>query len=116
MALQVLDGPTIQKGESLSDGIDCSAGTIMRITVPQEFTDANLTFQASSDGNLYNDLYDDRGVEITVPVAPNTTVVISGTWARTVGFLKLRSGTRAAPVPQSVTTKFAIAVEASSIA
>ena len=66
MPLVIVDGPTIAKGESLSDGVDCSAGTIVRITVPQEFTDANFTFQVSSDGNLYNDLFDDEGEEITV--------------------------------------------------
>jgi hypothetical protein len=38
------------------------AGDIVRITIPQEFTDANLTFQVSTDGNLYNDLYDAAGM------------------------------------------------------
>ncbi|WP_256434713.1 hypothetical protein [Bradyrhizobium sp. 6(2017)] len=36
MPLQVIDGPTIAEGEALSDGVDCSAGEIVRITVPQE--------------------------------------------------------------------------------
>ena len=67
MSLKVLDGPTITKGQSLSDdGVDCSEGQIVRVTVPQEFTEANLTFQVSSDGNLYNDLYDAQGDEITL--------------------------------------------------
>ena len=66
MALTIVDGPTITANESLSDGVDCSAGTIVRITVPQEFTPANLTFQVSSDGNFYNDLFDSKGEEITV--------------------------------------------------
>jgi hypothetical protein len=111
MGLIVVDGPTIQQGESLSDVADCSAGTIVRITVPQEFTDANLTFQASSDGNLFNDLYNDKQEEITLQVKPDTTVVVSAPWTRTVAFIKLRSGTRAHPVPQTHTTRFGIAVE-----
>jgi hypothetical protein len=111
MGLIIVDGPTIQQGESLSEGADCSAGTIVRITVPQEFTDANLTFQASSDGNFYNDLYNDRQEEITLEVKPDTTVVVSAAWTRTVAFIKIRSGTRAHPVEQRETTRFGIAVE-----
>jgi hypothetical protein len=53
MTLQVIDGPTILEGESLSDAADCSAGDIMRLTIPQEFKQANLTFQVSSDDNGY---------------------------------------------------------------
>ena len=112
MSLQIVDGPTIPQGESLSDGADCSAGTIVRITVPQEFTEANLTFQTSSDGNLYNDLYDEKGEEVTVPAHPDTTIVVSGAWVRSIGYLKLRSGTREHPVEQRKDeVKFGIALE-----
>ena len=38
MPLTIVDGPTIAAGKSLSDGANCSAGSIVRITVPQEFT------------------------------------------------------------------------------
>jgi hypothetical protein len=110
MPLQVIDGPTIPKEESLSDGIDCSAGKIVRITVPQEFTEANLTFQTSSDGNLYNDLYDDSGDEVTITALPDTTVYISGHWVESIGFLKLRSGTREHPVEQLEDCRFGIAI------
>jgi hypothetical protein len=110
--LQVIDGPTIARGESLSDGIDCSAGTIMRITVPQEFTEANLTFQTSSDGNLYNDLYDDAGDEVMISALPDTTIYISGRWVESIGFIKLRSGSREHPVEQvKDDCKFAIAIK-----
>jgi len=111
MTLKVLDGPTIAKEESLSDGIDCSEGTIVRITVPQEFSEANLTCQTSSDGNLYNDLYDDEGEEIMVAARPDTTIVVHGPWVRSIGFLKLRSGTREHSVEQAVDCKFGIAIE-----
>jgi hypothetical protein len=112
MSLAIVDGPTIELGESLSDGVDCSAGNIVRITVPQEFTEANLTFQTSSDGNLYNDLYNEEGDEVTVVANPDTTIVVSGPWVRSIGWLKLRSGTREAPVNQRKDEcKFAIALE-----
>jgi hypothetical protein len=112
MALTIVDGPTIPLNESLSDGADCSAGTIVRITVPQEFTKANLTFQSSSDGNLYNDLYDASGNEITMVANPDTTIIVAAPWARSLGWLKFRSGTRDAPVQQTKdVVKFGIAVE-----
>lgn len=116
MPLQVLDGPTIKAGESLSDGIDCSAGKIVRITVPQEYSEANLTFQVSSNGDLYNDLFDDDGDEITVTANPDSTIVIAKPWVKSVGFIKLRSGTREHAVKQDVNCKFAIAIETETAA
>lgn len=110
-ALTILDGPTIAAGESLSDGMDCTAGTIVRITVPQEFTPANLTFQVSSDGALYNDLFTDTGQEVTVVAHPNTGISIVAPWAARINFVKLRSGSRDHPVAQVEDCKFAIAVD-----
>jgi hypothetical protein len=111
MPLAIVDGPTILKDESLSDGVDCSAGTIVRITVPQEFTDANLTFQVSTDGNYYNDLYSSDGQEITIAPEPDTAIVVSEIWTRSIAFIKFRSGTRSHPVEQAEDCKFAIAIE-----
>jgi hypothetical protein len=111
MPLTVVDGPTIAAGESLSDGADCSAGTIVRITVPQEFTPANLTFQVSSDGNFYNDLHTANGEEITVAAKPDTGIVLAEAWTRSIAFIKFRSGTRTHPVPQREDCRFSVAVE-----
>jgi hypothetical protein len=112
MTLQIVDGPTILAGESLSDGADCSAGDIVRITIPQEFKDANLTFQVSTDGNLYNDLYSAAGDEITVAAQPDSAIVIRDeVWGRSINFLKIRSGTRTHPVEQDVDCKLAIAID-----
>ena len=111
MPLTIVDGPTILEGELLSDGADLTGGTIVRITIPQEFTPANLTFQSSSDNGLYNDLYDAEGEEITMVAKPDTTIIVKASWARTLGWIKIRSGTRDNPVEQRTTTKLAIAVE-----
>jgi hypothetical protein len=112
MPITIVDGPTIPFGESLSDAADCSAGNIVRITVPQEFTPANLTFQVSSDGNLFNDLFDSKGGEVTVVAKPNTSILISEAWGRSINFVKFRSGSRDHPVVQSRDEcKFGIAVE-----
>lgn len=112
MPLVIVDGPTIAHNESLSDGANCSGGDIVRITVPQEFTESNLTFQSSSDGNMYNDLYDAEGNEITMVAQPDTTIIVAAEWTKSLGFIKIRSGTRDAPVPQRKDAcKFGIALE-----
>src|SRR5580765_2940644 len=114
MPLTIIDGPTIAAGESLSDGVDCSAGTIVRITVPQEYTKGNMphkmSFQVSTDGNFYSDMLDDEGLEISITARESSGIVIDKAWARTVAFNKLRSGTRDVPVKQAVDCKFAIAI------
>jgi hypothetical protein len=111
MPLAILDGPTIKADESLSDGIDCSSGEIVRITVPQEFTPANLTFQVSSNGEFYNDLFNSNGEEITVAAKPSIGIVIQERWVRSIAFIKFRSGSRDHPVEQREDCKFAIALE-----
>lgn len=112
MGLTIVDGPTIPHNESLSDGADISGGTIVRLTVPMEFTPANLTFQSSSNGDLYNDLYDASGQEVTMVAKPDTTIIIEAPWAASLGWIKIRSGTRSNPVEQTRDAcKFGIAVE-----
>ena len=113
MPLTILNGPTIAQGESLSDGLDCTAGAIVRLTMPANWTPANLTFQISSDGALYNDLVDFNGNEVTLPVVPGSAVVVAplADFLKAVAFLKVRSGTRKHPVVQQQDATFAIAIE-----
>ena len=112
MTLQVIEGPTIAQGESLSDGVDLTAGPLVRITMPPEWTPANLTFELSSDGNFYNPLYDVHGKEITIVVVPGSAVRIPLEWSTMIAFLKVRSGTIGHPVVQQAARTFAVAVEA----
>jgi hypothetical protein len=107
----VINGPTIEAGESLSDAIDLSAGRIVRLTTPAGWTGANLTFQVSSDGFGYNDLYD--GDELVhVPCGPSRAVVINNpAFVESIAFLKIRSGTAANPVPQEERREFAVAIK-----
>jgi len=112
MSLTVLNGPIIQAGESLSDGLDCTAGKIVRLTMPATWNGGNITFQISSDGNGYNDLYDHMGNEATVVVVPGAAIPM--VWegiTRCAAFLKIRSGTRKHPVIQEAQRDFAVAIE-----
>lgn len=112
MTITGIAGPTIQAGETLSDGIDCRAGEIVRLSMPADWTPANLTFQVSTDGKLFDDLFDDQGEEITVKnVAPGSAVTVPRLAARAIAFLKFRSGSRAHPVVQKGRREFAVTVD-----
>jgi hypothetical protein len=112
MALEIINGPFIQPGESLSDAIDCSAGPLVRITMPGKWTTgANLTFQLSSDGQMFNDLYDVHGKEITIVVVPGSAVRIPLEWSTMIAFIKFRSGTASHPVEQQELREFAVAIQ-----
>lgn len=104
-----LDGPTIEAGDSLSDAIDCRSGEIVRIVMPADWTFALLTFQISSDGNSYNDLFTGKGAEVTIhDVKAGSAIVLNPAWyGHGGGFLKFRSGTRDHPVVQKARREFA---------
>jgi hypothetical protein len=113
MALSVLIGPTIQAGESLSNGLDCTGGNIVRLTMSEFWTSANLTFQISSDGELYNDLFKPDGEEVTLVVEPGAAVVVAqlGEYLKAIAYLKVRSGARHFPVEQEERREFAVTIE-----
>ena len=110
MALTIVHGPTIARLASLSDVLDCSAAPPVRISQPTGWTAANLTFQVSSDNVVFEDLFDNTGHEVMVNVVPGTVVRLSAAWAVAPLFLKFRSGTRGAPVPQTATRVFTVAL------
>jgi len=108
MPLTIINGPIIQAGQSLSDGIDCSAGAIVKITMPGNWVDAVLTFQTSSDGIMFNDVFQPDGFELTYRVVAGTGVL---GMRLTTGFVKFRSGTRERPVVQPELREFAVALD-----
>src|SRR4029077_18350357 len=111
MPLTLLDGPTIGAGESLSDSIDCSAGNLVRITMPQEWTNAAISFQASTDDVGYNDLYRPDGSEIVVAAKAGVGILLDAATTLAVAFLKIRSGTADDPVPQPEQRTFALTLK-----
>jgi hypothetical protein len=110
--LQVLNGPAIEAGESESDGIDCSGGQLVRITMPPaEWDDAVLTFQFSSDGVFYNDMFGLDGFAVTIKeVVPGSGVIIPADVGRAIAWIKFRSGTRGNPVEQRERRQFAVTI------
>jgi hypothetical protein len=112
--LKVLDGPFIEAGESLSSAIDCSGGQLVRITMPSDWTAAPLTFEFSTDGTSFNDMFDLKGFAVTIDhVMPGSGVIIPEDIGRAIAWIKFRSGTRGNPVNQEGGRLFAVAIEAS---
>lgn len=118
MALLVLDGPVIEAGESLSEGLDCRAGKLIRITMPPVWSPANLTFQLSTDGARYGDLVDTEGREVMIPVRAASTIVIapSSPFVAAIQFIKFRSGPRSYPIPQDDRRDFELTIESNDAA
>lgn len=112
MPITIVDGPTIAAGQSLSDGVDLSAGRIVRITTPADWSPANMTFKVSSDGTFFNDLYDSSGREVVIPCGPARGIVIDHpAFVESVAHLQIRSGSSAHPVAQAEDRVFAVAIE-----
>jgi hypothetical protein len=112
MPLTVLNGPIIPAGESLSNAVDCTAGTIVRLTMPATWNGGNITFAISSDGGFFNDLFDHDGREFTMKVTPGAAIPLAfDGLTRCMAHVKIRSGTRDHPVVQDAQRDFAIAIE-----
>jgi hypothetical protein len=112
MPLTVLNGPIIPAGESLSNSVDCTAGSIVRLTMPAGWNGGNITFAISSDDGGYNDLFTHDGREFTMVVTPGAAIPIAfDGLTRCMAYVKIRSGTRDHPVVQDAQRDFAIAIE-----
>jgi len=109
--LTVVNGPIIRAGESLSEPIDCGDGQMVRITMPADWTFAALTFQFSTDGTFFNEMYGLDGFAVTIKtVVPGSGVIIPEEIGRAIKFIKFRSGHEGNPVPQEADRNFAVAV------
>jgi len=111
MPRTVIAGPIIPAGQSLSNGINCSAGTIVRITTPPAWDLANLSFQVSNDGITYNDLWLPQGGEVIIPCGPSRALNIDPTRWPSAVYLKVRSGSSAEPIVQKAQRQFETTVD-----
>jgi hypothetical protein len=113
MTLKVISDIYIEAGESLSNGVDLTEGPLVRLTMSEHWTPANISFQISSDGELYNNLVGMDGQEKVMAVTAGSAVVLAqlGDALKAVQFLKIRSGTSTNPVPQEERRSFAVAID-----
>lgn len=103
MALVDLNGPAIAPGESLSSPLDCRSGSVLRVSVPDNWRGTYLTFQigGTADGP-FADLFDNHGREHIVYVRAGATVLPNiqppGAIA-SFAFIRFRSGSRHRAIP-----------------
>ena len=101
----------IPAGESYSDAIDLTDKRLVSIHLPESWNEAPLTFEVSTDGatSPYRPLYrhDGHSVSVVVP-AGNVAVMLPDYLGSGLGFVRLRSGTREHPVPQSADRHFVL--------
>lgn len=90
----------IANGESLSSGTKIGGAAIVGVELPAAWTAANLTFQVSTDGSAYKDLYDSTGAEIVVTAAASRYVRLPAVDFFGFRYVKVRSGTSGTPVNQ----------------
>lgn len=92
---------TIPSAGSLTPAIDLGDLRLARIIVPDTWTPAAITFQASINGTTWRDVYDSYGAEVSLTVVPGGDHVIPLSDFSSLDLIKLRSGTSAAPVAQT---------------
>jgi hypothetical protein len=96
----------------LSAAIDLAGKTLLGYIMPATWVAAGLTFQTSPDGVSYNDIYDNTGTEISHVVAASRFVRVNPADWVGVRFLKVRSGTGAAPVNQTASRDIILVTKA----
>ena len=79
--------------------------------MPAGWTPAPLTFQFSSDGMFFNDMFGLDAFEVQIKmVVTGSGVIIPADIGRAIAHIKFRSGTRGNPVVQEATRVFAVAI------
>jgi hypothetical protein len=101
---------TIRAGQSLSDVIECDTGAPTFIHMPSQWTRALLSFQVSSDGINFNDLFDGNGREIVFNIPAGVSINIPIGWDAVL-HLKLRSGPRDHQVAQEADRAIVVTID-----
>ena len=101
---------TIAASASLSGAITLGAGTPALIEMPTAWDAANITFQTSIDGTVFQDYYDALGNEVTVIAAASHNIKQDVGDFAGAKFIKIRSGTSAVPVNQTSSRTIRVSV------
>ncbi|MGH6684031.1 MAG: hypothetical protein ACRECA_08960 [Pseudolabrys sp.] len=94
---------TIAPGASLSGEALLGEKTLVGIIVPNGWTAANLTFQATPDDTNFYELQNAAGtaMTVTVPLTTGCFIAVDPTQWRGITGIKVRSGTSGSPVNQT---------------
>ena len=102
-------------GTSISGSIDIGEDFVVGLIMPDRWTPAQVSIQVSVDNNSFYDLFDfdltvwntAKEVAFNVP-SPGTVVAINPDTMLMGQYIKLRSGTRDAPIVQENTCMFTL--------
>jgi hypothetical protein len=100
----------IAEDESLSTAVRLGGDIPVELIMPAAWTAAALTFQTSSDGVTYQDLYTDAAAEVTVQAAAARNIKLNPETFTGINYLKIRSGTSGTPVAQAAARTIQISV------
>lgn len=92
---------TIAANGSLSSAVHLDSRLPCRIDMPAAWDEAPLTFQVSTDGVNYADLYDQSGNEYTVTAAAGRAIALTPSDFFGANYIKVRSGPASPAVPQT---------------
>jgi len=92
----------IANGQSLSPAVNVGGLRLCGIAMPAVWTGSALTFQMSPDGGTsWVDMYDDAGAEFMIIAGASRYLMLDPAAFAATQWLKIRSGTSAAPVAQA---------------
>lgn len=96
----------IPSGTSLSGSFDLRDQQIVRIWGPNQWTAAALTLQGSRENQVWEDLFDQAGTELSLPMVGaingfERSFIVPRDWTMGVRFIRFRSGTNATAVTQA---------------
>ncbi len=102
---------TIKGAKGLSEPFQVGAGMVVSIITPNKWTAADLTFLSSPiEGMEWNSVFDAVGNELTVKCAADREIRLMPALNRS-GWVRLRSGTTAAPVKQEAARKMLVVIQ-----
>jgi len=94
----------IAAGQSLSATVSIGASMLVGIVVPAGWVAGSITFQASTDGTTFQEVYDMLGNPIAIAAGSTAAaayVAISPDALAGINMLRVRSGTLGSPVVQT---------------
>jgi hypothetical protein len=93
---------SIGAGLSQSSNISVGNTVLDTLLVPAGWDAANITLLGSIDGTTFFPVHDAAGIEVTLTAAAGRIVRFPNNFRLGFPFLRVRSGTTAAPVTQTV--------------
>jgi hypothetical protein len=102
---------TIPAGGSLSNSVNLTAGSMVMLLSPSDWTPADLTFRVSQDNVTFYSLYDNTGREVVRPMGANRAVPVDSSLTASALYVQLFSGQRQNPVEQSAARVFTVLIQ-----